>query len=363
MKVTDIKVHVIEPGGEYYLAAHGRHKAEVGIVRVFTDEGIEGNMDYTTPGLPCRLLGELIVALKPYVIGEDPFNIERIWNRTYKATRFLMSVYSPGCINAALWDIMGKALNVPLYRLLGGYQERVRAYASTRTSENIETFIELSESLVERGFTAIKLHSWGEPDRDIELCRAIRKTVGDGIDLMIDPMGLYDRQSALRVGRVIDELNFYWYEEPLPDDDVEGYIELCHCLDVPVLGIDSLRLSLGNFADYITRGAFDIVQADAARQGISWTMKLAAIAEGFGRRFQGHAAGPPLHQAANLHLMGGISNGDFFEMPVPEGINSAAMKDVITLEADGYVTIPQKPGLGLELDWHKVDKLTTAIIG
>ena len=362
MKITDIKVHIIDMGREHHMSFHGSYRDEVGIVRVFTDEGIEGNADYRTAGFPSKLLGELILAVKPRIIGEDPFNIERIWKQTFRTTRFLMPIYVPGCIDVALWDIVGKALNTPLYRLLGGFRERVRAYASTSTCEDIESFIKLTESLVERGFTAIKVHPWADPDRDIKLCRALRKVVGDDFDLMIDPLGLYDRRGALKVGKVLDELNFYWFEEPLLESDVEGYIDLCRRLDLPVLGQDSLRLSLGNYVDYISRGAFDIVQADTARQGITWTKKLASIAEGFGRIFQTHGMGSPLHQAANLHLGGAINNSDLFEMPAPEGSYDTTMQDAITLDDDGWVTIPQKPGLGLEIDWEKTDKHTIAVI-
>ncbi|MFC1907521.1 enolase C-terminal domain-like protein, partial [Chloroflexota bacterium] len=213
MKITDIKVHVIEPGLEYNLTLHGSHKVQIGIVRVFTDEGIEGNIDFTTPGFPCKLLAQQILGLKSRIIGEDPFYTEGIWNRLFRTTRFLMPIYAMGCIDAALWDIVGKSLSTPLYRLLGGSKDRVRAYASTRTPPDIDSFQELAESLVERGFTAIKLHPFGEADRDIELCRAI--------DLMIDPLGLYNREEALRAGQVVDDLNFYWYEEPLPESDVQ----------------------------------------------------------------------------------------------------------------------------------------------
>ena len=215
---------------------------------------------------------------------------------------------------------------------------------------------------MQKGFTAIKLHPWADPDRDMALCRAVRKGVGDEIDLMIDPLGLYSRRDALRVGRLLDDLHFYWYEEPIVDGDVEGYVELCRCLDLPVLGIDSLRLSLGNYADYISRGALDIVQADASRQGISWCRKLAAVAEAFGRKFQAHAYGTPLHQAANLHLQAAVDGDGLFEMPVPEGILDTPMGPAITLDGDGRVTVPSNPGLGLEMDWQQLDRHTIAVL-
>lgn len=362
MKITDLKIHVLDLDREFQLPRYGKFKAGCGVVRIFTDEGIEGNTDYYTPGLDSALLGNLLLGMKPYLIGRDPFEIEAIWERTYRTTRFLMPIYVPGCINVALWDIVGKALGMPVYRLMGGSGERVRAYASTQACADIESFVSLSESLVERGFTAIKLHSWADAERDIALCRAVRKTVGPRIDLMIDPIGMYDRESALKVGRVLDELGFAWYEEPLPESDVDGYIALCRQLDVPVLGVDSLRLTLGNYADYIARGAFDIVQADAARQGISWTRKLAGIAEGFGRTFQAHAQGTPLYQAANLHLIGAVARRGLFEVAVPEGMLDTAMAESITMSADGYVDLPARPGLGLEIDWHGMAKITRTVL-
>lgn len=363
MKITDVKIHLIDLGRNYHFSLHGTAKAEAGLVRIFTNEGIEGNADFCTWAISPKLLADHIIAMKPYLIDKNPFDTERIWSSTFQTTRSVGSIYVPGCINVALWDIIGKTLGLPLYRLLGGFRDRIRAYASTQLCEDIDSFIGLAESQVERGFTAIKLHPWGIPDRDIALCRAIRKALGDKIDLMIDPMGLYDRQGAIKVGKVLDELNFYWFEEPLPESDVRGYIHLRERLNVPIIGVDSLRLSLGNYADYIARGAFDIVQADAARQGISWTKKLAAVAEAFGLKFQAHAYGTPLHQAANLHLMAGINNGELFEMPVPEGMMDTPMIDTIRVEGDGWVTLPQKPGLGLDMDWQGIEKLTTAIIG
>jgi L-alanine-DL-glutamate epimerase-like enolase superfamily enzyme len=362
VKIKAIKIYIIDLGRDYHFPHHGRFRADAGLVRLMTDEGIEGNADFCTWAVPAKVLAANILALKPYLIGEDPFHIERIWESTFRATRSVISIYAPGCINVALWDIVGKILKVPLYRLLGGFRDRIRAYASTQSCADIADFVDLAQSLVQKGFTAIKLHPWADPDRDIALCRAIRKSLGDQIDLMIDPIGLYDRRDALRVGKVLDELNFYWYEEPIAEADVEGYIELCRRLDVPIVGVDSLRMNLGNYADYISRGAFDIVQADAARQGITWSRKVAALAEAFGKTFQAHAYGTPLHQAANLHLLAGVEKIGLFEMPAPEGILDTPMLDTIGLDKDGWVTVPQKPGLGLNVDWKRMEGCTLDIM-
>jgi L-alanine-DL-glutamate epimerase-like enolase superfamily enzyme len=363
LKITDIKVHLIDTKREFsHVVPYGKLKIDGGLLRVFTDSGIEGNIDYDSHAQPSKVLAESILSMKPLIIGEDPFNIERIWKRTFKATRHFVSIQAAGCIDAALWDIFGKALKLPVYKLLGGFKDRVRAYACTMTPKDLNSYLEQVKSLKQRGFTAIKLHPWADIDRDIELCRLVRETVGKEVDLMFDAICQYDRHSALRVGRVLDELSFYFYEDPIPDDDVEGYIKLSNKLNVAIAGFDSLRLNFGNYADYMSRGAVEILRADAARQGVTWTRKLAAVAEGFGRTIDGHAFGLPLAQAANLHLMAGISNGEFFEMPVPEGFMDTAMQETITPDADGYVSLPQKPGLGLSINWDKMNEITTAIL-
>ena len=364
MKITDIQVHLIDTGREFsHIIPWGKLKIDGGLVRVFTDSGIEGNIDFDSHAQPSKVLAESILSMKPLIIGEDPFNIERIWKRTFKATRHFVSIQAAGCIDAALWDIVGKALKLPLYKLLGGFKDRVRAYACTLSPKDADSFLEQLKSLKQRGFTAIKLHPWTNPKRDMELCRLVRETVGEEVDLMFDAVCQYDRHIALSVGKVLDELNFYFYEDPIPDDDVEGYVKLNRKLSVAIAGFDSLRVSFGNYVDYMSRGAVEILRADAARQGITWTRKLAAVAEGFGRTLDAHAFGLPLAQAANLHLMAGISNGEFFEMPVPEGFMDTATEEAITLDADGYISLPQKPGIGLSINWDKMNEITTAVLG
>jgi len=364
LKITDIKVHLIDTGREFSdVIPWGKLKIDGGLVRIFTDSGIEGNIDYDSHAQPSKVLADSILSMKPLIIGEDPLHVERIWKRTFGATRHFVSIQAAGCIDAALWDIVGKALKLPLYKLLGGFKDRVRAYACTMTPKDMDTFLEQLTSLKQRGFTAIKLHPWRNPKQDMELCRLVRQTVGEEVELMFDAVCQYHRHTALRVGKVLDELNFYFYEDPIPDDDIEGYIKLSNKLNVAIAGFDSLRMNFGNYADYMSRGAVEILRADAARQGITWTKKLAAVAEGFGRTIDGHAFGLPLAQAANLHLMAGISNGEFFEMPVPEGFMDTAMQNTIALDADGYVSLPTKPGLGLNIDWDRMNGITTAILG
>jgi L-alanine-DL-glutamate epimerase-like enolase superfamily enzyme len=326
------------------------------LVRVVTDEGLEGVSLTWVPRHPPRVLAEAVLALKPLVVGQHPLNIERIWQRNFAATRQTLTIMAPGAVDWALWDLAGKIANLPLYRLLGGYRDRLPAYASTHVYDTTEEYVRAAAEFRAQGFRAIKLHPWGDPPRDIDLCRAVRDAVGAGYPLMLDCVGCYDRQAALKVGRVLDELEFYWYEEPLPDDDLDGYVELCRALDTPVAGVDAMRFTLGIYAQYIARGAFDIVRGDAARHGITMTRKIAALAESFGLKFEPHGYALALGQAANLHLSASLPNSEMFEMPVPVGIMDVGMRETILLEPDGCVQVPQKPGLGLEMDWEEMER-------
>ncbi len=132
MQISDLQIHIIQLGRDYHLPLHGDFRAEAGVVRILTDAGVEGNADYCTWAVPPRVLGEQILSLKPHLIGEDPLDIERLWTTTFQPTRTALSIYGPGCINVALWDIMGKALNQPIHRLLGGaYRTKIPVYASS----------------------------------------------------------------------------------------------------------------------------------------------------------------------------------------------------------------------------------------
>jgi L-alanine-DL-glutamate epimerase-like enolase superfamily enzyme len=356
MNVADLCVQIfIPPGSAKRMTGYAAPLQQAGVLtRMITDEGLEGISLTWVPRHPPRVLAEAVLALKPLVIGEHPLDIERIWQRNFAATRQTLTLMAPGAIDWSLWDLAGKIAGLPLYRLLGGYRDRLPAYASTYVYGTVEEYVQAVLGFKAHGFRAIKLHPWGDPSRDIELCRAVRDAVGPGYPLMLDCVGCYDRAAALRVGRVLDELAFHWYEEPLPDDDLEGYVELCRALDTPVAGVDAMRFTLGIYAQYIAHSAFDIVRADAARHGITMARKVAILAESFGLKFEPHGYALALGQAANLHLSASLSNSEFFEMPVPAGIMDAGMAETIRLEPDGCVAVPQKPGLGLEIDWDEM---------
>ena len=163
----------------------------------------------------------------------------------------------------------------------------------------------------------MKLHVWGDPDRDLEACRAARKAMGDDTPLMLDSTSLYNRQDALRVGRELERLGFFWYEEPICDWDIEGCAELARMLDIPLAGTERLYEGRpAHFVPYLVRGAVDIVRADA-RRGITLAKRVADMCQAFGVNCELHTWGSGLTTIANLHVMCSIANCAFFEKPVP----------------------------------------------
>ena len=205
------------------------------------------------------------------------------------------------------------------------------------------------EALVGEGFLAVKLHACGDVTVDVESCRLARE-VAPNTDLMMDAMAIYSRHEALALGRALDAHHYRWYEDPLPDDDLDGWRELRTYIETPLAGVDAVRFTTRDYARPMADGAFDIVRMDAARQGITLLSDLSKVADAFGLGCEGHAFGPALSQAANLQAALAAGNAEYCELPVPVGALDFGVKGGLTLSADGYVEPSGKPGLGMDVD-------------
>jgi L-alanine-DL-glutamate epimerase-like enolase superfamily enzyme len=173
---------------------------------------------------------------------------------------------------------------------------------------------------------------------------------------MYDSFGKYNREQALWLGRRLEELNFLWYEEPTHEWDIEGYAQLCAALDIPILGLESVPGSMFTTPEYILRRAVDMVRSNVTNKGgIGPVKKTASLAEAFGMNCEIHAGMSPLSNAANLHVIGSIKNCTFCELMVPRDTFSAGVIEDVKIDKEGYVKIPNKPGLGLELDWKSIN--------
>jgi L-alanine-DL-glutamate epimerase-like enolase superfamily enzyme len=267
-------------------------------------------------------------------------------------------------INNCLWDILGKAVNLPVYRILGAYRDRVRAYASSQHLHTVEDFVADVTHAKSQGFTAYKIHPpWlanNEVDYklDIEVAKAVRKTGGDDMALLFDRVGAYTRLEAMKVGHALDELNYVSYEDCLPTDDMEGLAELVKALDVPIT-MGEFLLSPYDYAKYIRFGSLDEVRFIVDNLGgITGGMKVAQMAECFGMLCQPHNWGTLLDHAVHFHCELAMPNNVWFEMTQPMGSTDRPyFKDQLRIDKDGYVPAPRKPGLGYEFDYNALHNM------
>ena len=331
---------------------------EIVLTTVQTDDGLEGHSMARTHGgqSGAGISQAIIKSLALRVLGQDVLNRERIWQSMLELEPAgYVPVFAISALDVALWDVAGKALGVPLYQLLGGRRDRIRAYASSAALESVADYVQEAERCVARGYRAYKLHPFNVPQRDIELCRAVRQAVGPEVTLMLDVAKTYDRAGAVRVGRVLEELAFAWFEEPLPQYDIDGYAQLRRTLDIPVIGAETVAGHVYSAANYLRAGALDMVLCDVYwKAGVSGMHKTAVLCEAMGIKVASHHAASPLMNWANLHVLCGASNADWMEVLVPEVGYDFGLQRYLAPDADGYLTVPQEPGIGVALDWDYI---------
>jgi len=336
------------------------------IASLVTNTGIEGNYTLATryPHPNWSNLGWLESA-KQVLPGRSVLDFPDFTNQ-YRSNVGQLSYAS--AINNCAWDILGKAVNLPVYRLLGAYRDRVRAYASSQHLKTVDDFVADLQRAKGDGFTAYKIHPPWLPDNavdyrlDMEVAKAVRKYAGDGFPLLFDRVGGYTRDEAIKVGRVLDQLNYVSYEDPIPTNDIDGLAQLAQALDLPIT-IGEFIFSPYDFNEYIRRGACDVVRFIVDNiGGITGGMKVARLAECFGMECQPHNWGTALDHAVHFHCELAMPNNIWFEMTQPQGITDRPyFKDQIRIDKEGYVPAPTKPGLGYEIDRNVLDNLTKTV--
>ena len=339
------------------------------IVKVSTDAGITGIGEVDSAPLAVKGAIEgpfshtTASGLRELVIGEDPFQTEYLWYKMYRRNiyggRRGVGLHAISGIDMALWDIKGQALGQPIWRLLGGgFHKKIRAYASSLFGPTPEETGERARRFRDRGFTAVKF-GWdpmGQDEKtDIALVREARRGLGPQPDLMIDAGLVWDAKTAIQRARAFSEYNIFWLEEPLLPDDYEGYRKLSEATEVRIAAgeEESNRLS---FLDLMDRGKIDIVQVDLTRVGgFTEAMKVASLAVDRGLPVVNHGFTTYLNVAAALHFLNSIPNSFIVEFVAEEG---TTLRDQITRQKivaqDGWLEIPQAPGLGMELDEEAV---------
>lgn len=339
------------------------------LVRVETNRGICGIGEIGESAFLPRSVKQIVEErFRSLLLGEDPVNIERLWQKMYirSAHWGRKGVVIPviSGIEIALWDILGKWLNKPVYELLGGaYREKIRVYASAGMSKPFQELVEEVKQYAEEGYSAVKVRIGHEdPHQDIELVRELRGAIGDRIDLMVDAGQCYvdfpwDFNTALKVARELERCNVFWLEEPLHPDDIEGYKHLSHAVDVPIAAGENEFTRFG-FKDLIVNRAIDILQPDVTRSGgILECKKIAAMASAFHLRCAPHIFGSGVGFMANMHFI--VSTPNAFVMEYDRTPNP--LREALLVEPPrflkGYLHLVRDiPGLGVNLTDEIVEK-------
>lgn len=363
-----------DASGFYPVAWDGGVARQTGyVLELLTDAGVTGEYTWTT-GVN-GLAAQQIESVAAWLVGQDAFQRERIWADLHRAWRKYDRL-GIGPIDCALWDIAGKLYGAPLSQLLGGYRERLPAYASTLFGDEAgegplgtpESFAEFAQRCVDMGYRAFKIHGWndGNVRREIRNALGVREAVGPDIALMLDPSGAYETfGDVVSVGRALDEAAFFWYEDPGKEGGTSAfaYRKLRELIRTPLLQGEHVR-GLQLHADQVLAGGTDFMRADAGLDGgVTGVLKIAHTAEALGIDVELH--GPsPVHR----HIMSALRNSNFYEMGliapslhrISSGVFADYTDDLSDVDAEGTVGVPSGNGLGTPLDreWiaaHEVD--------
>ena len=283
--------------------------------------------------------------------------------------------YYTAAADVCMWDILGKAVDRPIYKILAGgmpTKDRMMAYASSQHLPAIEDYVPDVTKAKAQGFKAYKIHPGNGQHATgpaiptyighMEEIKQVRAAVGDEFVLMHDPVQRYNRQEAMTVGRLLDDLNYAWFEDPIRTTDQEGLIELCAALNLPI-HVGEFIYSIADFADYIKHDALDVVRLIADNVGgISGAMRVGLLADAHGLECTPHNWGNVPDMALHFHVELALPNSWWFEMPFPpEYADRPEYKDRFRVNEDGYVLAPTAPGLGYPIDRDALDKVTKRI--
>jgi L-alanine-DL-glutamate epimerase-like enolase superfamily enzyme len=342
------------------------HHTTCTVIEIDTDAGIRGvGAAPDTGQIGLRTIADMV---SPYILGKDPFSVERIAPILRNAAR---DGSYPWGVETALWDIIGKASGQPVYKLWGGYSDRLPAYASLAEIVEPAEQIERVLALRERGYRAVKLRlRRPRIADDIDMVAQVRAAVGESMTLMADanqahvmpspgPHNFWSYQDALTVANALAQLDVRWLEEPLPRYAFDQIAQLTANTTIPIAG-GELNLGLHEYHRMIQQGCYDIIQADAAfSEGVFQLRKVAALAEMSFKPFIPHTWSNGIGLASNLHLAASLPNCPWFEVPIDPpawtpDVRDAMLARPFEVDREGFMHLPQTPGFGIELDLARV---------
>ncbi|MFZ1752316.1 MAG: mandelate racemase/muconate lactonizing enzyme family protein [Caldilineaceae bacterium] len=376
MRITSVKAYAIkipparagaiegnrnvEAYGDYTIAADAwtsiySRNHETCLVRLETDDGLVGWGEGQAP-VSGRATAAIVEDLcTPLLIGRDPFDVEYIWYRLYSAMRergHVTGFYVDALagVDLALYDLLGKALDKPVYKLLGGnFRPDVPIYAGLGGTVP-EAVAEQAQSLVDGGYRALKLHL-RVPNPDLlTIVAAVRKAVGASVTLMVDVHGTRDVSGAIELGRGLERLGVGWLEAPCQPEDVRGQAEIARALDMQVATGEWLR-TVWEWRQWIEQRGFDVAMPDIARTGLSEGKRIAALCDSFNLPIAPHIGGGGiLAVAASVHYSAAIPNFQIMEHSHAAHVWKGSIASSYPEPENGVFALPTAPGLGVEID-------------
>jgi len=343
-------------------------------VRVYTDEGITG-IGECFRRQPQMVKTIIDTTLYHTLVGKDPLDTELRWWDMYRAASASDMGGSVYCaiagLDIALWDIKGKALGMPIHKLLGGkLRDKIRMYASSmRRDLTPSEEAQRAAYFVEQGYTAYKLHSAvptgiDDPaDHTIETVRAVRAAVGDNIEILVDVNGAFTTHHALEIGRALEDLGVFHFEEPRPHFDLPGLATVADTLDIPIASGENI-FTHWQYRDLILQGHVDILQPDIVKvPGFTEFQRIVALASAFGKPITVHNIQPTVSTVAHMHVCAAYANIPYAQEyniePISIRDEWPILKEPLQI-IDGYLKVPDGPGLGVELDEAVVKRLAAA---
>lgn len=361
MKITDLRV----------FQTQGVH-SNWAFVKLYTDSGLTGVGEASLERFD-EVVVKALESFRDFLVGKDPFQIEYIWNALYKGTFWhgqLIILCALSAVEQALWDIKGKALGVPVYELLGGkLRDRVRAYANAWAFQHVvteltaedtpESIAQNAQKMVDRGFTAMKWDPFrkggqvipkSEEEFAVACVKTVREAVGPSIDLLIECHGRFNMFSAIRMAQKLEPFDPFFYEEPIPPDNIDAMAEVQRAITLPIATGERLY-TRWEFRSLLEKQAARIIQPDVCHVGgILELKKIAAMAETYYISVQPHNSNGPISTLASLHLDASIPNCIFqeFFFPYLELYNEMLTEPIKC--QNGYLEIPTSPGLGSDIN-------------
>lgn len=362
MKITDVTTEQYR-WPRHKPISNGLHTythSGLGLVKIHTDEGTLGVGVCAINGI----VRATVEHLKPELLGEDPIDVERLWHKMWVPKlvgRRGLTTRAIAGIDIALWDLRAKVAGMPLYKMLGGYRNRMPTYVAGGYYEDGKGLKELQREMldsVEMGAKAVKMKIGAVPIReDVERVKAVREAIGPDVSLLVDANCAYRAYEAVQIAKRMEEYDIYWFEEPVAPDDYEGHKRLAAMTTIPIATGENEYTRYG-FRDLIATGAVPILNADAkVLGGVTEFMKVAALAQAHDLRIAPHGS-----QDIHIHLVSAISNGLLLEYyrDSTDPMHGKILKETLSLNDDGTVSPTESPGIGVDPNYEFLEQYRVA---